>query len=298
MSRNDPATLSGPQRAKGGCAGNPTQAFASLVGQEIQDERIDLVRAALTIAQTEYPELDTNAYCLRIEDLARRVKRLVPDLGGPSESIAALNRVLFEEEGFRGNAEDYYDPRNSFLNDVLDRKLGIPITLAVVYMEVALRVGFPLAGVGMPGHFLLKCYDVEGPGIIIDPFNRGSILTANDCQRCLDEIYRGQLRLQPEFLMAVSRRQVLVRMLNNLKSIYLSARNFRKALPILDLILAIYPRSPEDVKQRAMLRWSLGQTRGALADLEDYLKMSPDASDADEIRQTAASLRRMMATMN
>jgi len=284
MSRSDPATLA--------------QAFAALVGQEVEDERIDLVRASLTIAQTEYPALDTNAYCSRIEELARRVRRLVPDLGDPSESIAALNRVLFEEEGFRGNGEDYYDPRNSFLNDVLDRKLGIPITLAVVYMEVGHRVGFPLVGVGMPGHFLLKHYDVEGREVLIDPFNRGSILTAQDCQRALDEIYGGQMPLQPEFLMAVSRRQVLVRMLNNLKSIYLSGRNFRKALPIVDLILAIYPRSPEDVKQRALLRWSLGQTRGALADLDDYLKMSPDASDADEIRQTAASLRRMRATMN
>lgn len=284
MSRSDPATLA--------------QAFAALVGQEVEDERIDLVRASLTIAQTEYPNLDANAYCKRIEELARRVKRLVPDLGDPSESITALNQVLFEEEGFRGNGEDYYDPHNSFLNDVLDRKLGIPITLAVVYMEVARRVGFPLVGVGMPGHFLLKHYDVEGREILIDPFNRGSILSAKDCQRALDEIYGGQMPLQPEFLMAVSRRQVLVRMLNNLKSIYLSGRNFRKALPIVDLILAIYPRSPEDVKQRALLRWSLGQTRGALADLDDYLKMSPDASDADEIRQTAASLRRMRATMN
>jgi len=284
MSHSDPATLA--------------QAFAALVGQEVEDERIDLVRAALTIAQTEYPNVEIDAYHGRIEELARRVKRLVPDLGDPSESIAALNRVLFEEEGFRGNGEDYYDPRNSFLNDVLDRKLGIPITLAVIYMEVARRVGFPLVGVGMPGHFLLKHYDVEGREILIDPFNRGSILTAKDCQRALDEIYGGQMPLQPEFLMAVSRRQVLVRMLNNLKSIYLSVRNFRKALPIVDLILAIYPRSPEDVKQRALLRWSLGQARGALADLDDYLKMSPDASDADEIRQTAASLRRMMATMN
>jgi len=284
MSRSDPATLA--------------QAFAALVGQEVEDERIDLVRAALTIAQTEYPDVAIDAYRGRIEDLACRVKRQVPDLGDPSESITALNRVLFEEERFRGNGEDYYDPRNSFLNDVLDRKLGIPITLAVLYMEVARRVGFPLVGVGMPGHFLLKHYDVEGREILIDPFNRGSILTAKDCQRALDEIYGGQMPLQPEFLMAVSRRQVLVRMLNNLKSIYLSVRNFRKALPVVDLILAIYPRSPEDVKQRALLRWSLGQPRGALADLDDYLKMSPDASDADEIRQTAASLRRMMATMN
>jgi len=284
MSRRDPAPLA--------------QAFVLLVGQEVEDERVDLARAALTIAQTEYPDLDVDTYCGRIESLAQRVKQQVPSLGDPSESIGALNRVLFEEEGFRGNAEDYYDPRNSFLNDVLDRKLGIPITLAVVYMEVARRVGFPLVGVGMPGHFLLKHYDIEGREILVDPFNRGGVLTAMDCQRRLDQIYGGQMPLQPEFLMAVSRRQVLVRMLNNLKSIYLSSRNFRKALPVVDLILAVYPRSPEDVKQRAMLRWSLGQSRGALADLEDYLKMSPDASDADEIRQTAASLRRMMATMN
>ncbi len=284
MLRSDPAALA--------------QAFAALVGQDLEDERIDLVRAALTIAQTEYLHLDATSYCERIEDLAGRVKRLIPDVGDPSGSILALNRVLFEEEGFRGNQQDYYDPRNSFLNDVLDRKLGIPITLALVYMEVARRVGFPLVGVGMPGHFLLKHYDVEGREVLIDPFNRGGILTAKDCQRRLNEIYDGGMPLQPEFLMAVSRRQVLVRMLNNLRSIYLSVRNFRKALPIVDLILAIYPRSPEDVKQRALLRWSVGQTRGALADLEDYLKMSPDASDADEIRQTAASIRRMMATMN
>ena len=284
MSRHEPAALA--------------HAFAALVGQDVEDDRIDLVRAALVIAQTEYPNLDLDAYCGKVEDLAAKVKRLVPDTGNPAECIAALNRALFEEEGFRGNAEDYYDPRNSFLNDVLDRKLGIPITLAVVYMKVARRVGFPLVGVGMPGHFLLKHYDVEGHEILIDPFNRGRILTAQDCQRALDQIYDGKMPLQPEFLMAVSRRQMLVRMLNNLKSIYLSSRNFRKALPIVDLILAIYPRSPEDVKQRAMLRWSLGQNRGALADLDDYLKMSPDASDADEIRQTAASLRRMMATMN
>jgi len=274
------------------------EAFAALVGPEIEDERIELVRAALTIAQTEYPDLDESHYCDQIDGLALRVRQLVPDLGDPSASIIALNRVLFEEEGFRGNRSDYYDPRNSFLNDVLERKLGIPITLALVYMEVARRVGFPLVGVGMPGHFLLKHYDVDGREILIDPFNHGSILSTQDCQRRLDEIYDGQMPLQPEFLMAVSRRQVLVRMLNNVKSIYLSARNFRKTLPIVDLILAIYPRSPEDVKQRAMLRWSLGQNRGTLADLEDYLKMSPEASDADEIRQTAISLRRMMATMN
>jgi len=274
------------------------QAFAALVGKEVPDEQIDLARAALTIAQTEYPTLDIDEYVSRIEALAHAVRAHVPDFGDISESVTALNRVLFEVEGFRGNRDDYYDARNSFLNDVLDRKVGIPISLAVIYMEVARRIGFPLVGVGMPGHFLLKHYDVDGRQIIIDPFNQGSILSDAECQHRLDEIYSGQLPLQPQFLEAVTRRQILVRMLNNLRGIYISARNFKKALPIVDLILAIYPRSPEDVKQRALLRHNQGQFRGALQDLDDYMKMSPEASDADEIRQMAVSIRRVLAMMN
>lgn len=273
------------------------QAFAALVGRA-EDERIDLLRAALLIARAEYPELKIEPYVAHVESLARRVCMQVPDFGDPNETIAALNRVLFEEEGFRGNREEYYDPRNSFLNDVIDRKLGIPITLSVVYMEVAKRAGLPLFGVGMPGHFMLKHYDPEGRQVLIDAYNHGAIVSAGECQSKLDEIYQGRLELQPEFLVAVGKRQILTRMLNNLKNIYASSRSFRKALPIVDMILAIYPRSPEDVKQRAMLRYTLDDWRGAVEDLEDYLKMSPDASDADEIRETALTIRRGMARLN
>jgi regulator of sirC expression with transglutaminase-like and TPR domain len=282
-------------------AGNKSavaETFAALVGRRVEDERIKLARAALTIALTEYPELDVDAYVGRIDALALRVRARISEPGEAAQTIPALNVVLFEEEGFRGNREDYYDARNSFLNDVLDRKLGIPITLSLLYMEVGRRVGFPLFGVGMPGHFLVKHYDVEGRQVLIDPYSNGRVLTPADCQRRLDEIYSGQMAMQPEFLMPVNRRQMLTRMLNNLKGVYLAGRNFRKALPIVDMILAIYPRSPEDVKQRAMLRYSLGNIRGAVDDLEDYLKMSPDASDADEIRTTSLSLRRNIAMMN
>ncbi len=280
--------------AKSGIA----EAFSALVGPDIPEEHIDLTRAALIIALTDYPDLDPEPYIGKIHELATRVDEYIPRLGEPREAIAALNTVLFDEEGFRGNRDDYYDVRNSFLNDVLDRKLGIPITLALVYMEVARRVGFPLFGVGMPGHFLLKHYDVEGRELLLDPFNRGCIVTPTECQRRLDEIYAGQLPLQPEYLMAVSCRQMLTRMLNNLKSIYLASRNFKKALPIVDLVLAIYPRSPEDMKQRAFLRYSANDLRGAATDLETYLKMSPEASDADEMRHTALSIRRTLAMMN
>lgn len=272
--------------------------FAALVQPQIEDERIDLVGAALAIARIQYPQLDAAKYVHQFERLAARVRSRIADLGDAAQTIAALNHVLFTEEGFAGNTEDYYDPRNSFLNAVLERKLGIPITLALVYLEVARRVGFPVFGVGMPGHFLLKHYDVEGRGIIIDAFHRGALLTPKDCQLRLSQVYGGQVPLQPDALATVNRRQMLTRMLNNLKNIYVSTRNFRRALVMVDMVLAIYPRSPEDVKQRAVLHYNLGQLGRALQDFGDYLKMSPETSDADDIRQVTLAIRRTLAGMN
>jgi regulator of sirC expression with transglutaminase-like and TPR domain len=281
-----------------GCSPQVMEAFAALVRSEIEDERIDLVRAALTFARIEYPELDIELYVRRLEELASRVASRIPETGDPAQSVAALNHVLFQEERFRGNSVDYYNPQNSFLNDVLDHRLGIPITLALVYMEIGRRVGFPLFGVGMPGHFLLKHYDVSGSSFLIDAFDRGMVLSDEDCQKKLNEIYSGQLTLRSEFLLPVTRRQMLTRMLNNLKVIYLERRNFRRAVQVVDLILVIYPRSPEDVKHRAVLRYNLDDHRGALEDFEVYVKMSPDASDTDEIRQLALSIRRSLAMRN
>jgi regulator of sirC expression with transglutaminase-like and TPR domain len=272
--------------------------FAALVSEEIDEHQISLARAALIIARTEYPDLDPEKYMQQLDWYAARVEQMLPGLPDTVQVIAAINYVLFIEEEFRGNDDDYYDPRNSFLNDVLDRKLGIPISLAIVYMEVAQRIGFPLFGVGMPGHFLLKHYDVAGNETFIDPFHRGDILTRTDCQTRLDEIYSGEMPLQPEFLLTVTRRQLLTRVLNNLRNIYTERRDFRRALVIVDLVLAIHPRSAEDMKQRATLRYALGQLRGAAEDFETYARMAPDASDADEMRQTALSLRRRLAMLN
>jgi regulator of sirC expression with transglutaminase-like and TPR domain len=281
-----------------GASSDVIQAFATLVRSEIEDESVDILRAALTLSRIHEPALDMERYVHRVDELAARVAVKIDDPDDPVQIIAAMNDVLFREEMFRGNTVDYYSPRNSFLHDVLDRRLGIPITLALVYMEVARRVGFQLFGVGMPGHFLLKHYDVDGHSILIDAFERGSIVTEDDCRQKLDSIYSGQVALQPEFLLPVTRRQMLTRILNNLRSIYLSQRDFRRAVQVVDLILVIYPRSPEDMKQRAVLRYNLNDFRGALSDFEEYVKMSPDASDAEEIRQTALSLRRSMAMMN
>ncbi len=273
------------------------EAFSVYASPDLEDEQVDLIRGALAIARTQYPNLDIEDYAGRIEKMARHAAALSPDMD-PQRTLSALNKVVFEQGNLRGNREDYYDPRNSFLNDVLDRGLGIPITLSIIYMEVAKRIGLPLSGVGMPGHFLLKHYGKDGQERLIDCFNRGDILSRQDCQARLDEIYSGEMKLRPEFLHPITRRQILTRMLNNLKTVYLSTRNFRKALPLADLVLVIYPRSAEDLKQRALLRFSMGLQRLAAEDLDQYLKVSPNASDAEDIRQMSLSVRRMLALMN
>ena len=272
--------------------------FAALVAPEIADEKIDLLRAALTFARPEYPGLDESRYLGLIDEYADRVRSRRGESEDPAHSIATINVVLFQQEGFAGNQSEFYDPRNSYLNDVLDRKLGIPISLSVIYMEVAQRVGLPVFGVGLPGHFLLKHYDLNGNQIFIDPYVAGRLLSPAECQTRLDEVYGGQMPLQPEFLNSVSRRQILTRMLNNLRSIYISQRNFKKALTIVDFILAIHPRSPDDLRQRALLRYNEGMLRPAIEDLEEYLRLAPDASDAEEMKQTVLSIRRSIAMMN
>ena len=277
---------------------NAVRGFAALVEPAHEDASIDLASAALAIASTEYPRLDVSYYVGRLEALAGRVRGRMRSSPTAREAITLLNRVLFDEEGLRGNRDDYYDPRNSFLNDVLDRKLGIPITLSVIYMHVARRVGFPIAGTAMPGHFLLKHYDVMSGEIIIDPFNRGRIVSNAECQQRLNEIYSGEIELQPEFLRPVTHREILTRMLNNLRQIYFTQRNFAKGLMILDLLLAIPPRSPELLRERGLVRLNLEQFLGAARDLGGYLQLQPEAPDAEDVRETLDMLRQFLARLN
>lgn len=272
--------------------------FVALVSPEIADENIDVLRAALTYARSEYPALDVEQYVARVDLLAARIRSVLPAEAGAHEILNIINRVLFEEEKFRGNRNDYYDPRNSYLNEVLDRRLGIPITLSVLYMEVARRVGVPVFGVGMPGHFLLKHYDVGGHETFIDPFSGGHLLNHTECEVRMGEVYGGQIRMQRQFLNSVRNRQILTRMLNNLRSVYISGRSFRKALTIVDFIVTLHPRSPEDIRQRALLRYNEGMLRLAAEDLDEYVRIAPDASDAEEMRETALSIRRSLAMMN
>ncbi len=277
---------------------NAVSEFALLVEASREDHLISLATAALIIARIEYPTLTVQPYLQRLDLLAERVRKRLRSRPTTTETTTLLNRVLFEEEGLRGNRDEYYDPRNSFLNDVLDRKLGIPITLSVVYMEVARRVGFATAGVGLPGHFLLKHYDARCGEIFIDPFNRGCIMGRDECEQRLAEVSGGRVEMRQEFLRPITHRLILVRMLNNLRQIYFQQHQFRKALEVIELLLVIPPRSPELLRERALARLSLDQYLGAAQDLGTYLKLEPEAPDAEDVRETLDMVRQLLSRLN
>jgi regulator of sirC expression with transglutaminase-like and TPR domain len=275
---------------------DPTQeAFARALADPEPD--LDLGRAALLIARAEYPRLEMEHYLRRLDALADSIGPEVALEADPLRRVAALNRFLFVTEGFRGNTEQYYDPRNSFLNDVLDRKMGIPITLSTVYLEVARRLHLPVLGVGFPGHFLVK-YVLSDREILIDPFHRGAILTEADCRRRLQEMTDGSLELRAEHLRSVTKRQILARILANLKHIYLRARNFPKALRVIDLLVVASPDDAAEVRDRGLLLAQTGRPGPAARDLERYLTMAPKAEDGDAIKEHLEAVRRRIAGMN
>ena len=230
-------------------ATDPYREFRQTV--ERPEETIDLGRAALTIALADYPDLDISSYLRRIDELAVAVGRRCGAGADMFRSIAALNYVLFNEQGFRGNRDAYYDAENSFLNRVMERKTGIPITLSVLYMEVAQRIGLSFNGVGFPGHFLVKTA-IDDNEIVIDPFNAGEIKSPNDLDQRLREMYGGKVGLRPEFLAPVTKKQILLRMLGNLKAIYGRGDELVKMLAVLDRLIILDP----DGAGRSARSWS------------------------------------------
>jgi regulator of sirC expression with transglutaminase-like and TPR domain len=221
------------------------------------ENRLDLARAALLIASEQYPGLDILRYVAKLEVMAAAVRPGVTTAEDPVRKIEHLNTYLFEERGFRGNSQEYYDPRNSFLNDVLDRRLGIPITVSLVYIEVGRRVGMTLQGVGMPGHFIVK-YAEAGEEIYIDPFNEGRILSREACEELIQQVYGEPVPFQETFLATVSKKQILARLLLNLKAIYMHTKDYLKALSVVERLLIIQPDAEQEVKDRAALRNLIG----------------------------------------
>jgi regulator of sirC expression with transglutaminase-like and TPR domain len=259
------------------------------------DQDVDLAEASLLIAREEYPALDPGAYLARLDALAAAVR---PRLrGGAATAVEAMNRLLFDEEGFRGNTAEYYDPRNSFLNEVLDRRVGIPISLSTVYIEVGRRAGLRLQGVGLPGHFIVRL-SAGGADLLVDPFHGGAVLTELDCQKRLDRIYGGRVRVEPEMLAPCGRKAILARTLRNLKAIYVKSEDHLRALRTVELLLALDPRGMEEVRDRGLLHAAMDCYALAADDLDAYLRAVPGAPEAAELRARIADLRRMATRLN
>lgn len=255
--------------------------FADVVSRPEND--IDLACAALLIAAEEYRQLAPEPYLRRLDELAERVRDRLWDETAPIVVLQEMNRVLFDDDGFRGNRLEYYDPRNSFLNDVLDRRTGIPITLSIIYLEIGWRLDIPLHGVNFPGHFLVR-YAGEALQLLVDPFQSGLIRFEDEAQDLLDHVYGGSVRMRPEFLRIADRRDILVRLLSNLKGNYLNRRDDVRALSAIERILLVKPDSADDERDRGIVLTRLGRQEEAAAALLRYLELVPDAPDAARVR--------------
>ena len=262
---------------------------------QVPDDHIDLSRCALLIACEEYPGLDVDSYLCLLDELACRCRRQLRPGSGPYHIIGTINHVLFQQEGFRGNRRDYYDPENSYLNRVLERRLGIPITLSLLYMEVARRLGFPVRGVALPGHILVKHAGAEEE-IYIDPFHEGAILSVEECEERVWEATGRSDLFSPHHLAATTRRQVLLRLLQNLKALYVGREDYRRALGVIELSLTISPWDLDQVRDRGLVCYHLGRFGQALADLETYLRFCADAPDSGKIARVVDLARQRIGS--
>ena len=261
------------------------------------DSSVMLDAAALEIAAIESPGLDPAPWVAALDRMAHELDaRLGSAADGPS-FIHVANAYLFGELGFRGNETEYDDPRNSCLNEVLSRRLGIPITLSVVYIEVARRLQKPVFGIGLPGHFVVR-YEEAGFSTYIDPFHGGKLLTEDDCLALAHQITGVELSREASELVPVSIRYILVRMLNNLRATYFKAKQYAKAAVVLDLLVEQFPANAEYYKARGVVRLKLGEFGAARSDLNAYLKHAPEAEDKEAVKKQLQAIHRWLGRLN
>ncbi len=274
----------------------------------------DLAAPAFLIARLEYPRLVPGPYLDRLDEMGDAAFHRIDKDPGHDAPLApridTLNRYLFNELGFFGNREQYEDPRNSCLNEVLDRHTGIPITLSLVFIEVARRAGLRAEGVNFPGHFLVRVLhdlhtDDPDEGLIVDPFHGGAILNEHDCRLLLDGHMAGEAAWAPALLARATRRQILVRRLLNLTRLYVSWRSFPQARSVSDLLLALSPNAVTELRDRGLLAYHMNDFPAALRDLEEYLKLArlgegddDQAKDTAEVWEHVKALRRRVASLN
>ncbi len=264
---------------------------------EAPDAQINLAEGALILAADEYPDLDVAHYLAELDALAQTFAPRLAALDTPHAVIAALNAYLFTELGFSGNRRDYYDPRNSYLNEVLERRTGIPISLSVLVIDLAQRLGLPIVGVGLPGHFCVKWQDAAHE-IVFDPFNDGEILDISAIQARVRETALPQATFDPDWLDAVGGKYILYRMLNNLKAVFIQRGQIRRAQQAVDKLLLLDPRAGAEIRDMGLLSLRLGEHRQAVIYLEQYLLAHPDAFDADDLRALLQSALAQVERLN
>lgn len=262
--------------------------FANEVAKSEAD--MDMARAALLVAKEEYPQLSVELYLARLDQMAEEVKDRLAEETAPLVVLQELLSTLFERRKLRGNREAYYDPRNSFLNDVLDRGLGIPLSLGMVLLETGWRLNLPLEGVNFPSHFLVR-FKGEGTKLLLDPFDGGFTRFEDQAQELLDKVYGGMVRVQEQFLKPASRRDMLVRLLTNLKGVYINVGDHGRALSAVERILLMQPTSRGENRARGLLLARVGRREDAVEQLEAYLQLAPEASDAERIRDMVDDLK-------
>jgi regulator of sirC expression with transglutaminase-like and TPR domain len=254
----------------------------------IKNPNFNLVEKSLKFAQIlEYPDLNVDEYIQKINEIGKSLKESISDVKNPTYLISMLNEHLFENLGFSGDDGDYFDPKNNFLNNVIDKKSGLPITISIIYAEVAKFIGLDLKIVGFPSHILVK-YNEE---MILDPFYDGRLLDVDDLQEILDTNFDEQLEFQPEFLDEIESEQILVRLVRNLKNSYVQSFVYDKALRCTNMVLAIEPESPEDIRDKGILEERLLNSESALKYLNKYLEINPNAEDVDFILELIRSIK-------
>lgn len=265
--------------------------FDSFVSEWIsfsKNPNYNLIEKCLKLAQIiEYPELNVSKYIEKINEMGNSLKIKIGEVKNPTYLISVLNEYLFDELGFHGAEEDYYDPVNSFLNVVLDKKTGIPITLSILYSEVAKHIGLDLRIVGFPGHVIVK-YKKE---MILDPFYRGRLLTIEDLEKILNRNFGEDVEFVPEYLNEATTEQLLTRLLRNLKNAYTQSYAYDNAMKCTDMILGMQPESPEEIRDKGILEERLLRYDKALPLLNKYLELEPEADDADFILELIKSVR-------
>ena len=250
-----------------------------------------LEEGALVLARQEYPDLDPQPWLTRLDGIADLARPMLSEEPDPPEIVGVLNDVLFRDLGFHGNQDDYYDPRNSFLNDVLERRAGIPISLSTVYMAVARRVGLDLRGTNFPGHFLVV-HERAGWPIIIDAFDRGRILTREDCEERIARL--REVGWSPTYLAPVSDLAILRRMLHNLKEIYFDRRDWERLLRTAAQVLVVSPEDHDEHFTCGVALAGMGELRDSIGELERYLAMRPEAMNRDQVLDLLSDLRRRL----